>query len=109
MPSRFEELGRSDRATVSAGVEALRVAFEEFYQDWVERNQRRMPYVDRLMIGHNFYKLMIVNIAREMLEDHPEEKSTKAETVAVLLEIAISTLKRTLEAPIYNETDPDLA
>ena len=61
------------------------------------------------MIGHNFYKLLIVNMAREMREDHPEEKSTQAETVAVLLEIAIATLKRTLEAPIFNETDPDLS
>ena len=77
-------------------MEVLRVAFENF----IHKKQGEgydFKYFDGQMIGHNFYKLVLYHIASESGCDKK-----------VMLELAIGTLRRVLDAPITNETDVDL-
>jgi len=94
--SKYEELGKADREIVTAGVEALRVAYENFIHEQQEKG-KTVGYIDGQMIGHNFYKLILYHIA----EDAGCDKNA-------LLTVAIGTLRRVLEEPKTNESDPTL-
>ena len=94
--SKYEELGKADREIVAAGVEALRIAYEKFIDDQ-QAQGKTVGYIDGQMIGHNFYKLILYHIA---LASGCDKK--------LLLTIAIGTLRRVLEEPQSNESDPTL-
>ena len=94
---QFEQIGKANRDIVREGVEVLRLAYEAF----IHKKQSEgydFKYVDGQMIGHNFYKMILYHIADE---SNCDKKS--------LLLVAIATLQRVLEAPVTNETDPDLS
>lgn len=56
------EMGKADQVIVFDGMEHLRQAFNAFSQSY----HKPMSGLDRLMISHNFHKLVIQHIAEEM-------------------------------------------
>jgi len=96
MPERFEQVGKANREVVVEGVEVLRVAYEKFLHN-KQAGGYDFKFTDGQMIGHNFYKLILYHIAEESGLDKK-----------LMLEIAISTLRRVIESPVTNEDDPEL-
>jgi methionine synthase II (cobalamin-independent) len=104
--AQWEKLGTAKREVVAAGVERLRVAYQAFIHEQ-QKAGVDFKFVDGQMIGHNFYKLVMWHIADEIAEQRPGAE--KAEVRKELMHIAIETLRRALENPLSNETDPELS
>ena len=94
--SEVKLLAKADREIVSEAVERLRVVYEKFIHE-KQAQGYDFKYVDGLMIGHNFYKLILFHIAGE---------SQTAKDI--LMRVAISTLLKVLDGKITKETDIDL-
>lgn len=96
----FEKLGVADKQVITEGVEHLRKAYEEFIHKRQEQGHD-FHYIDGLMIGHNFYKLIIYHLAEEM---HLPKMGRDA-----LMKIAIDTMIQSRNKPVTNETDPAMS
>jgi len=93
MNEKFEPLGVADREVVIEGMNWLKDAYEKFID-----HKGELTYVDGLMIGHNFYKLMLYDLARRADIDKN-----------IIVVVAIDTLRKLIEEkPATNENDPTL-
>lgn len=94
---KFQRIGKANRAVVVQGVELLRKTYENFIQEKQQQGYD-FKFADGMMIGHNFYKLLLYHIA-------DESRSEKD----FMLKAAIDTLEQVLEHPLTNETDTELS